>query len=111
MRYILNSAVITASGTYEYQVIDPTLARSWAEQGSFISTIGYPETAAFATELLGVPVPANRIMVSMDPGDEALVVRLVLPAGSPRIDPSDKGRLGRLALEGHFELGLLRRLQ
>jgi hypothetical protein len=81
MRYILNSAVITAPGTYEYRVIDRNLARAWAGQGPFVSTIGYPETAAFAGEILDVPVPANRIMVSMVPGDEALVVRLVLPPG------------------------------
>jgi hypothetical protein len=110
MRYILNSAVITSPGIYAYRLVSPDEARAWAQAGPFISTIGYAETAAFAAELLGVPVPTNRTTVRMEPDDEALVVRIVLPPGSSRIDPADKGRLGRLILEGHFELGLLTRL-
>ena len=109
-RYILNSAVITAPGVYEYQVTTVERAREWARQGPFVSTIGYQETAAFASELLGVGVPMNRRTITMAPGDEALVVRIVLPPGSPRIDPADKGRLGELILDGHFELGLLCRI-
>jgi hypothetical protein len=47
----------------------------------------------------------------MAPGDEALVIRIVLPPGSPRIDPADKGRLGEIIrTPGLVELGLLRRI-
>jgi hypothetical protein len=37
------------------------------------------------------------------------VFRLVLPPGSPRIAPGDKGALGRALLARHYELGILRR--
>ncbi len=110
MRYILNSAVITAPGTYTYAIIDADAAREWAATGDYVSTIGYAETAALAAELLGRDVPVNRCIIRMEPGDEALVIRIALPPGSPRIDPADKGRLGSLLDEGHVELGLLRRI-
>jgi len=109
MRYLLNSAVITAEGTYAYQRVSVEEARAWYTSGPVVSTIGYAETAAFAAELLGKPVAVNRRTIQMAVGDEALVVRIVLPPGSARIDPRDKGAIGRLMLEGHFELGLLRR--
>lgn len=46
----------------------------------------------------------------MEPGDTALVFRLVLPVGTARIEPTDKGRLGAAILAGHYELGLLSRV-
>ena len=108
MRYILNSAVITAPGTYTYRLIGRNEARAWT-QAPFESAIGYDQTAEALTELLGVPVAVNRIFVDMEAGDEALVFRLKLPHGSPRIDPGDKGRLSNALIAGHFELGLLYR--
>lgn len=110
MRYLLNSAVITAPGRYEYRLITPEEARQWFEAGPEpTSTIGYAETAAALTVLLGVPIAVDRRVIIMEVGDEALVFRLVLPPGSPRIDPTDKGRIGNLLTQGHFELGILTR--
>jgi hypothetical protein len=108
-RYLLNSAVITAPGLFDYKLVSPDEAREWYRSGPEpISTIGYAETAAALGELLGVIVPVDRRTVRMtDVRDEALVFRLVLPPGSPRIDPADKGRLGAEILAGHYELGLL----
>ena len=108
MRYILNSAVITAPGTYTYRLMNPDEAREWATLG-FESAVGYEQTAEALTELLGVPVAVHRIFVDMAAGDEALVFRLKLPHGSPRIEPQDKGRLSDAIIAGHFELGLLYR--
>jgi hypothetical protein len=111
MRYILNSAVITAAGTYQYQTIGASEARTWYAAGPVVSTIGYPETAALASELLGAEVPVNRRTIVMAPWDEALVIRIVLPPGSQRIDPADKGRLGEIIrTPGLVEIGLLRRI-
>lgn len=109
MKYILNSAVVTSPGDYRYALISPDDARQWASSG-FTSTVGYEQTAEALTTLLGQPVPVDRRTITMAPGDEALVFRLVFPAGSPRIDPADKGRLARAVLDGHYELGLLARL-
>jgi len=110
-KYLLNSAVLTSSGLYSYRLITPEKAREWYGDGAdVVSTIGYPETAEALSQLLGRPVPVNRITISMQEGDEALVFRLVLPAGSPRIDPKDKGQIANHVKAGHWELGLLRRL-
>jgi hypothetical protein len=108
-RYLLNSAVITAPGRYEYRVVTAEEARAWAGLGPWQSTIGYTETASLAEVILGVRVPVDRRVIRMEVGDEALVIRLALPPGSPRINPADKGRLGQAVVEGHVELGLLRR--
>ena len=111
MRYILNSAVITAPGVYSYRLTTPEEAREWYGSGNVISTIGYEETAEALSRLLGRPVPVNRVTIKMEPGDSALVFRLVLPPGSPRIDPKDKGQIISHIQAGHWELGLLRRLE
>jgi hypothetical protein len=108
-KYLLNSAVVTAPGTYEYRLVDAEQARQWAGSG-FVSTIGYEQTADALALILGCPVPVDRRTIQMQPGDEALVFRLAFPPGTPRIDPSDKGRLSDAILQGHFELGLLTRL-
>jgi Domain of unknown function (DUF1874) len=110
MRYALNSAVITAFGTYHYVPLTRLEAEEWWNQADVVSTIGYQETAEALQELLGVPVATDRRTIQMQPGDEALVFRLVFPPGSARIDPKDKGALGRALLAGHYELGLLSRL-
>lgn len=109
-RYLLNSAVVTSPGVYAYRRVTPGEARAWAAAAPWVSSIGYAETAALAAEVLGVDVPVDRRTIGMQPGDEALVIRIVLPPGTPRIDPQNKGRLGEVLRAGHTELGLLRRV-
>jgi len=76
MRYLLNSAVITAPGTYTYRLVSPQEATAWLRQGNFISRIGYPATAAHIQALSGIRPELSREATAMQPGDEALVVRL-----------------------------------
>jgi len=110
-KYLLNSAVLTSFGFFFYSAITPEEAREWYGDGvDVVSTIGYEETAQALSQLLGRPVPVNRVTIKMESGDEALVFRLVLPPGSPRIDPKDKGTITQHVQAGHWELGLLRRL-
>ena len=111
MRYLLNSAVITAPGIYSYELISPEEARKWYSAGPVLSTIGYEQTAAALGEILGVDVPVNRTTIRMEPGEEAMVFRLVFPPGTPRIDPKDKGALQEHILKGNYELGILKRLR
>lgn len=108
MRYLLNSAVITSPGTYDYRLVTPAQAKEWSS-GGFRSTIGYEQTAEALAQILGSPVAVDRTMIQMQPGDEALVFRLALPPGTPRIDPGDKGRLSQAVMDGHFEIGILAR--
>jgi hypothetical protein len=110
MRFLLNSAVITEFGTYTYERMTPEQAKAWYAAGPVTSTIGYQETADALSELLGEPVAVNRITIKMQPGDEALVFRLVLPPGHPRIDPKDKGQIRGVIEAGFWELGLLKRI-
>lgn len=109
MKYILNSAVLTAFGDFRYTPVTADEARRWAS-GGFVSTVGYEQTADALTQLLGTQVPVDRRTVTMQPGDEALVFRLAFPPGTPRIDPADKGRLSAALLAGYYELGMLIRL-
>jgi hypothetical protein len=110
MKYILNSAVITSPGRYAYFLITPEEARRWCLSGPPpFSTIGYEETAEALSQLLGLHIDVNRRTIVMRAGDEALVFRLVLPPGSPRIDPKDKGSIMAHVKAGHWELGLLKK--
>lgn len=109
MRYLLNSAVLTAFGEFSYSPMTVESAKQWLSDGPWSSGIGYEQTADAMSELFGVTIPVVRVMMEMEPGDEALVFRLKFPAGTPRIDPKDKGRLSAALIAGHYEIGLLRR--
>ena len=134
--YILSSAVLTSFGTFTYAPLTARQGCDWLNQpcvcdhssgqvdgetcrtcgGSgrrWTSTIGYLETARALEALCGIPegsVPVNRVQITMNPGDEALVFRLVLPTGSPRIDPKDKGQIARYLDAGYWELGRICRM-
>jgi hypothetical protein len=104
MRYLLNSAVITTPGRYNYRLVSVHNARAWYMAGPVESTIGYQETAEALSVILGLPVEINRRMVRMEPGDEALVFRLTVRLA----DPSVKGRINDPKwLLQHSEIGLL----
>lgn len=144
-KYLLNSAVLTAFGQWEYQPLTVEAAQTWlascpcghalsshfmARSGQpvichcgcasvfedapwWTSTIGYQETATALEVLLAMEpgsIPVNRVQIQMEPGDAALVFRLALPPGAPRLDPQDKGALGEHLAKHHWELGLLTRL-
>jgi hypothetical protein len=109
MRYILNSAVITAPGQYRYRLVDVGQARAWLDAGAFVSTVGYAETAQALTALSGVEIAVNRRIITMQSGDEALVFRLVLPPDAARIAPGAKGALSVAFIREHCEIGLLTR--
>ncbi|MFH0904522.1 MAG: DUF1874 domain-containing protein [Methanobacteriota archaeon] len=111
MRFILNSAVITAPGTYEYKLIRPETARNWFPlSGGYESCIGYPETAAALEQITGVTIPVSRKIITMQPADEALVFRLVFPQGY-RPDPAQKGAMGQEFILKNCEIGILKRLK
>ena len=111
MKYVLNSAVITAPGFYQYNLISREVAYNWLLEDSqeWESCIGYQETADALTKLTGIQVPVSRKIIKMKVDDEALVFRLVFPQGY-RPDPTQKGGLGTEFILTHCEMGLLRRL-
>lgn len=110
MKYILNSAVITAPGDYTYMHITVVEALTWLHEGGWDSTIGYPETAEALQKISGCKIPVSRKIIIIQEGDNALVFRLVFPQGY-RPDPSKKGDMGIDFILKNSEIGLLRRVK
>jgi len=110
MKYILNSAVITSEGVYEYRLITLDEMKHWLKNNDWVSTIGYEQTAESIEELTGIKVPVDRKIIKMEVGDEALVFRLVFPKGTKRIDPKQKGQLSKEFILENCEMGILKRL-
>lgn len=111
MRYILNSAVITGRGQYDYRHITIEEAKAWLHAGHWRSTIRYPETAAALAALVGIDVAVRNEAVTMQPGDEALVFRLAFPPGAGRIEVEKKGTLNTQFVLENCEIGLLKMIK
>jgi len=101
MRYVLNSAVITGPGRYEYRLVTAREAGEWLAAGPVESRVGYAETLSYIADFFGVDLPLSREATQMIPGDEALVVRLKYRIA----DPAMKGRVEPAPED--WELGIL----
>ena len=110
-RYVLSSAVITAPGLYAYSIADVETAKLFFSKPGWISCIGYAETAQALSQIVGIEIPMNRVTAILEPSDMALIFRLVLPPGSPRLDPAKKGSYTVDYVIEHCEIGLLQRIE
>ena len=77
MNYLLNTPVLTTYGDYRFEgPLALEAARAFAAQGAQ-SAIGHAGSADFLSQCLGVAVPCQREAIRMQPGDRALVLRLL----------------------------------
>lgn len=103
-RYVYNVPVLTAYGLFSFEKVSIEEAVAFLRSPGWISAIGHIGTSQLLTQLSGVQVPVNRISTHMEPGDEALVFRLVqrqregseLTLEDVRAMPHEYGRLKRI---------------
>ena len=83
MFYILNAPILTAYGRYNFVHISVSLAQELMIQEEFTSAVGHQGTAEIISRLVNINVSVNRITIKMQPGDSAIVFRLLerLPEG------------------------------
>lgn len=83
---LMNSAVITKSGTYVAREITPDEARDIVRKSQgleIISYVGYEQTAEYMSKTLGIDVPLNRGQVDLQKGDIMLVCKLKYRVANP----------------------------
>ena len=82
MKYILNVPVLTDYGTYRFEKVNVQTAKQFVADG-FTSAVGHQGTADGLSKILGITIPFNRVAITMQPNDQALVFRLKtrLPEG------------------------------
>lgn len=73
---LLNTSIVTAYGTYEYQQISLSRAKALLVNSEIDSAIGHQSTADLMSELLGIDVEVNKQQFQQSPGQLALVFKL-----------------------------------
>jgi hypothetical protein len=82
---VLNTSIITAYGSFEYNAISLSDAKHIAFEAmeptigtgdGILSAVGHQSTADILTELLETDIPVNRIQFAQEVGQEAIVFKL-----------------------------------
>jgi len=104
-RWLLNSAVL-ASGAYGTYAYSPATSEDLKQfvAGTYTSRIGYDETVAYVERMTGHRPVISRDASPLEPGDEALVIRLKYRVQDPRTKGGVRPR------DEDWELAWLRRV-
>ena len=81
-KYVLSTMVLpfppwNIKGVFYVERVNLETAKTFVDNGDFISAVGHESTAKLISELLEVEIPVNRIPVWMKPGDVALCVQFL----------------------------------
>ena len=74
---ILNTSILTVTGTFELKDITLQEAQQLVQDNEILSAVGHQSTADILTTLLNVTVSMNRIMFEQETGQKALVFKLL----------------------------------
>lgn len=83
MLYVLNTSILTSFGTYSYYEASIDDVKELLSNNEFTSAVGHQATAEFLSLLLGINIMFQRIEISMNVGDIAVVFKLLnrIPEG------------------------------
>ena len=80
MRYVCNSfSTKMLKCPAKVVFVELELVQAQAVAVGAVSAIGHESTARVLSKRLGIEVPVNRILVHLEPGDQALVCEVALP--------------------------------
>ena len=73
---ILNTSILTVTGTFELKDITLQEAQQLVKDNEILSAVGHQSTADILTTLLDTEIPMNRIQFAQETGQKALVFKL-----------------------------------
>jgi len=102
--YLINAPILPNYGSYDFSPLSIEQAKERLN-ADFVSAIGHDATAKLLTHILEQHIPVNRIQISLDAKDVAIIFRLQtrLPEGKVLNETE--------LFAMPFELGLLTRLK
>jgi hypothetical protein len=103
---LLNAAILTCYGVFNYSPISLTRARALVREAKRVqSAVGHASTAEILSDLLDYPVSMNRMEYKQEAGEAALIFRL-------NQRPEEGKILSRKEIEEiGYEFGLLIRIE
>lgn len=103
--YLINAPILPNYGSYDFNPLTIEQAKELLKKSDFVSAIGHDATAKLLTHVLEQDIPVNRIQISLQVGDVAIIFRLQIRLPEGKV-------LGEEELFAMpFELGLLSRLK
>lgn len=73
---ILNTSILTTTGTFRLDDITLDEAKNLVQNNEILSAVGHKSTADILTTLLEMEIPANRIEYAQNVNEKALVFKL-----------------------------------